>query len=190
MKVGIIGPTDIDVTSRAAGLDPAACKSTAAAIGEGLARRGHSVVLVPDRGVAVLAAWAYRTAGGPHLIGIIPHGGTSAQVATTCCESHRDLCHETVEDLNWNAQHERICQLSDVLVCIGMSCGTIAELAWTKWVGNTPVIVIKPLVSGIPPEVAAETDVRWVADSKGVYELLDAMANPAPRIGQPIDSPL
>jgi predicted Rossmann-fold nucleotide-binding protein len=188
MRVGIIGPTDIDVTSKAAGLDPAVCKHTAIAAGEGLARRGYAVALVPDRGVAVLAAQAYRAAGGLHLLGIIPHGGTSAQAATTCCDSHRDLCHETVEDLNWNAQHERICQLADVLVCIGMSCGTIAELAWTKWVGNTPVIAIRPLMSGIPPEVEAETDVRWVEDLAGVYEQLDALA--ARQVGQPIDSPV
>ena len=189
MKVGIIGPTDIDVTSKAAGLDPAVCKRTAVAAGEGLAHRGDTLVLVPDRGVAVLAAQAYRAAGGPHLIGIIPHGGTSAQGATTCCENHRDLCHETVEDLSWNAQHERICQLADALVCIGMSCGTIAELAWTKWVGNTPIIAIRPLMSGIPPEVEAETDVRWVEDLEGVYGLLDAIDASA-RVGQPIDSPV
>jgi predicted Rossmann-fold nucleotide-binding protein len=190
MRVGIIGPTDVDVTSRAAGLDAAVCKRTAVGAGEGLAQRGDTVVLVPDRGVALLAAQAYRAAGGPNLIGIIPHGGTSAQAATTCCENHRDLCHETVEDLSWNAQHERICQLADVLVCIGMSCGTIAEIAWTKWVGDTPVIVIQPLVSGIAPEVEAETDVRWVEDLEGVYESLDAIANQAHRVGQPTDSPV
>ena len=189
MKVAIIGPTDIDVTSRAAGLDPAVCKRTAVEAGAGLAQRGDTVVLVPDRGVALLAAQAYRIAGGPCLIGIIPHGGTSAQAATTCCENHRDLCHATVEDLSWNAQHERICQLADVLVCIGMSCGTLAEIAWTKWVGNTPVIVIRPLVSGIAPEVEAETDIRWVEDLPGVYELLDALAD-STRVGQPAHSPV
>jgi len=189
MKVGIIGPTDIDVTSRAAGLDPAVCRRTAAAAGEGLAQRGDILILVPDRGVAVLAAQAYRAAGGPRLIGIIPHGGTSAQAATTCCESHRDLCHETVEDLSWTAQHERICQLADVLVCIGMSCGTMAELAWTKWVGNTPVIALRPLMSGIPPEVQAETDVRWAEDLYAVYKSLDAIDS-GPPVGQAADSPL
>ena len=176
MRVGIIGPTAVDVTAIAAGLDPAVCKRTAQAAGEGLARRDYTVVLVPDRGVALLAAQAYRAAGGPRLIGIIPHGGTSAQAATTCCENNRHLCHETVEDLTWTEQHERMCQLADVLLCIGMSCGTIAEVAWTKWVGNTPVVVIRPLVSGIPPEVLAETDVHWVTDLEGFYEFLHALA--------------
>lgn len=175
MRIGIIGPTDIAVTTRAAGLDPVACEHAAREAGESLARQGHEVVVVPDRGVALLAAQAYRAAGGRRLIGIIPHGGTSAQAATSCCQSHRNLCDETVEDLSWTEQHERICQLSDLLLCIGLSCGTLSEIAWTKWVGNTPVVVIRPLVSGIPPEMAAETDLHWVEDLEGFYRFLDGV---------------
>jgi len=37
MQVGVIGPTDINVTSAAAGLDPAACEIAARAAGEELA---------------------------------------------------------------------------------------------------------------------------------------------------------
>lgn len=175
MRIGIIGPTDIQVTARAAGLDPAVCEQAAQEAGKSLARHGHEVVVVPDRGVALLAAQAYRAAGGTRLIGIIPYGGTSAQAATSCCQSHRSLCDETVEDLSWTEQHERICQLSDVLLCIGLSCGTLSEIAWTKWVGNTPVVVIRPLVSGIPPEMAAETNLHWVEGLEGFYGFLDGV---------------
>jgi len=175
MRIGVIGPTDIDVTFAAAGLDPAACERAARAAGEELARRGHAAVVVPDRGVGLLAAEAYRAAGGHELIGIIPYGGTSAQAATTNCDAHRHLCHEVVDDLSWTEQHERICQLSDVLLCIGLSCGTISEIAWTKWVGNTPVIVLRSLVSGIPPEVEAETDLHWVEDLSGFFRILDGL---------------
>jgi len=62
------------------------------------------------------------------------------------------------------------------LLCIGLSCGTIAEVAWTKWVGNTPVVVIKSLVSGIPPEVEVETDLHWVEDLEGFYKFLSGMS--------------
>jgi hypothetical protein len=72
-------------------------------------------------------------------------------------------------DLTWTGQHERICQLSDVLLCIGLSCGTLSEIAWTKWVGNTPVVVLRSLVSGIPPEMAAETELLWVEDLEAFY---------------------
>ena len=173
MRIGIIGPTNIDVTARAAGVDPATVEEAARAAGGNLAQRGYDVVVVPDRGVALLAAEAYRKAGGRRLIGVIPHGGTSAQAATSCCEAHRNLCHETVEDLTWTAQHERICQLSDVLLCIGLSCGTLSEIAWTKWVGDTPVVIVKQLVSGIPPEMGAETDLHWAGSLEEAYRFID-----------------
>ena len=175
IRVGIIGPTDIQVTAESAGLDPAACGSMASAAGENLARGGYQLVVVPDRGVGLLAAQAYHDAGGRRLIGIIPHGGTSAQAASSRCEEHRHLCHETVEDLTWTGQHERICQMSDVLLCIGLSCGTMSEIAWTKWVGNTPVVVIEPLVSGIPPEIQAETALHLVEGLQSFFELLSEM---------------
>ena len=173
VRVGIIGPTSIEVTARAANLDPAACQSAARAAGEGLAQRGCALVVVPDRGVALLAAQAYRAAGGRQLIGIIPHGGTPAQAAASRCRDHRHLCHQVVEGLTWTAQHERICQLSDVLLCIGLSCGTLSEIAWTKWVGATPVVILRPTVSGIPPEMAAETELHWVEHLEAFYRWLD-----------------
>ena len=62
MQVGVIGPTDIQVTSAAAGLDPAACEITAIVAGEELARvfrlaRQQNVVTsldmaMPDPGAA------------------------------------------------------------------------------------------------------------------------------------------
>lgn len=176
MRIGVIGPTDIDITSVAAGLDPAVCKQIAREAGQTLARNGFELVVVPDRGVGLLAAEAYRGAGGRRLVCIIPQGGTCGQQASSCCEQHRHLCHEIVDDLEWTAQHERICQLSDVLLCIGLSCGTISEIAWTKWVGNTPVVIFEPLVSGIPPEISAETDLHGVQSLDEFYEVLERLA--------------
>jgi hypothetical protein len=172
MRVGVIGPTDIHRTAKAAGLDPADCERTAGEAGAQLARHGYDVVVVPDRGVGLLVAEAYRAARGPRLIGIVPRGGTPGQAAANCCDQHRHLCDEVVDDLNWTEQHERICKLSNVLLCIGLSCGTISEIAWTKWVGDTPVIVLRPLLSAIPPEVEAETDLKWEDDLEDALRLL------------------
>lgn len=172
MRVGVIGPTDIERTAMAAALDPTACERTAREAGAELARQGYDVVVVPDRGVGLLVAEAYRMACGPLLIGIVPSGGTPGQEATNRCEQHRHLCDEVVGELQWTEQHERICKLSDVLLCIGLSCGTISEIAWTKWVGDTPVIVLRSLISAIPPEVEAETDLRWADCLEGALRLL------------------
>jgi len=176
MRIGVIGPTNIQVTSAAAGLDPDVCAGVARAAGKGLAERGYGLIVVPDRGVGLLAGQGYRAAGGPWLTGIVPHSGTSGQGAASRCRENRRLCHQVVDDLRWTEQHERICQLADALLCIGISCGTLSEIAWTKWVGATPVVVIRSLISGIPPEMEAETDLRWVDELEHVYPCLQAIA--------------
>jgi len=61
--------------------------------------------------------------------------------------------------------------LAEIMLCIGLSCGTMGAIVWTKWVGGPPVAVIEPLISGIPPEIKAETDIRLVADLEGFWEV-------------------
>jgi hypothetical protein len=42
------------------------------------------------------------------------------------------------------------------MVCVGLSCGTLAELAWTKWTPGPPVALVRGTMSGVPPEMLAE----------------------------------
>jgi hypothetical protein len=37
------------------------------------------------------------------------------------------------------------------------------------------VAVIEPLISGIPPEIRAETDIHLVADLEGFWEIVDLL---------------
>ncbi|NIO72256.1 MAG: hypothetical protein GTN71_25335 [Anaerolineae bacterium] len=175
MKVAIIGPTDVPKVASAAGLEAEAYQRCVTEAATELARRGHELVVVPDRGIALWAAEVYRQAGGPKVIGLIPSGGTGIQEEISECQKHRHLCDVVIEDLTWPEQFPRICQLAEIMLCIGLSCGTIGEIVWTKWVGGRPVVVIEPLISGIPPEIRAETDIRLVADLEGFWEILDSV---------------
>jgi hypothetical protein len=51
----------------------------------------------------------------------------------------------------------------------------MGEIVWTKWVGGPPVVVVAPLISGIPPEIAAETDIRLVSDLEEFWGILDSV---------------
>lgn len=170
MRIAIIGPTAIETVAAAGGWSAEECRRLAAQAGEELAARGHELVVVPDRGVGLIAAEAYRRAGGPKVIGLIPRGGSNLQARIAECEQHRDLCDVVVDDLTWDEQHPRLCQLADALLCIGLSCGTIAEIAWTKWTGYKPVFVLRELVSAIPPEIMAETNVQLVGGLEEVWD--------------------
>ncbi|MDD5555904.1 MAG: hypothetical protein PHN82_01505 [bacterium] len=164
MKVAVIGPSDIDTVARAAGVGAGLIREAAAETGRLLAAAGHELVVCPDRGVAVIAAAAYKEAGGRRLRGLIPTAGDAAAGSPGRVQRNRPLCDEVLEDLTWYEQHSRLVRLADAMICIGMSCGTVCEIAWTKWTKRIPVLVIRGLCSPVPAEIGAETDIRY-ADS-------------------------
>ena len=162
MKVGIIGPSNIDGVSEAAGIDPGRMREQAGEAGRTLASSGHELVIVPDKGVPVIAAKAYRAAGGKKIWGLIPTSGHSAEGASSRVQRNSCLCDETRRDLTWHEQHSRLVEFADVLLCVGMSCGTLCEIAWTKWTKKIPVFILTGQGSRVPPEIEAETDVRYI----------------------------
>lgn len=156
MRVAVIGPTNVARVGGAAGIGPAAYTGAAAAVGRLLAAAGAGLIVVPDRGVAIAAMDAYLASGGTRLTGLCPSSGVSEPAAAASVREHRDRCHEVVDDLSWYEQHHRIGVLADRMVCVGLSCGTLAELAWTKWTPGPPVALVRGTMSGIPPEMLAE----------------------------------
>lgn len=173
----VLGPSNLDRVAAAAGLPAAHLAQTAAAVGAMVARAGHILVVVPDRGVAVLAAEAYRAAGGDHVIGIAPSRGECHPDAAASLARNVHLCDEVHDSLSWYEQHHWIGRVSDRMVAVGMSCGTLAELAWTKWTPGPPVAMVAGTSSPVPPELLAEADVE-VLPLSGIEAWLSA--GPAP----------
>jgi hypothetical protein len=156
MRVAVIGPTNLARVGAAAGIAPDVYTGAAAAVGRLLAVARAGLIIVPDRGVAVAAMDAYLVHGGPWLTGLCPSSGVSEPAAALAVREHRGRCHEVVDDLSWYEQHHRIGMLADRMVCVGLSCGTLAELAWTKWTPGPAVALVGGTMSGVPPEMLAE----------------------------------
>lgn len=172
--VAVLGPSNIARVAAAAGIAPARLIDAAEQVGVMIARRGWSMIVVPDRGVAVSAMDGYLAAGGTRLIGLTPASGISEPAAMPSIELQRVRCHELRDELTWYEQHHQIGEMSDAMVTIGLSCGTIAELAWTKWNPSPPpVSFVAGTASGLPPEIAAELRVDVIALAN-VGDWLDA----------------
>jgi predicted Rossmann-fold nucleotide-binding protein len=174
VRVAVIGPSDIGRVARAAGADPGRIEAAAAEAGRLLAAAGHELVVCPDRGVPVIAARAYRAAGGRRILGLIPASGDSAPGSISRVERHSALCDEADRSLTWYEQHARIVRDSDAMICLGLSCGTACEIAWTKWTKRIPVYVLDGLGSAVPPEIGAETEIRRRGALSEIIAELDA----------------
>lgn len=171
-RVAVIGPTNLPKIAAASGIPLACYERLAASVGTLLGRLQLELVVVPDRGIAILALEAYRAAGGRKVIGLVPEGGESDPVATDNCLAHMSQCDELLTGFTWPEQHAVLCRVSQALVCVGLSCGTMAEIVWTKWIPGRQVFVLRPTVTGLPPEILAEARVRLVDDPQDLYEAL------------------
>jgi SLOG cluster4 family len=173
--VGLIGPTNLQRISAASGIPEAHYRDSAYAAGKLIAQSGAALAIVPDRGVAILGMQGYRDAEGPWIVGLMPSGGPSESVATPNCLSHGAQCNEIVSGFTWHHQHARLCEMCDLLVCVGLSCGTLAEIAWTKWVGGPRILAMRSTLTDIPKEILAETKITFAESFVDLAERMPGM---------------
>jgi predicted Rossmann-fold nucleotide-binding protein len=159
--------------STASGIPEVRYRDAAYGAGRVIAHSGAALVVVPDRGVALLGMQGYREAEGPWIVGLTPSGGPSESVATANCSNHASECDEIVSGFTWHHQHARICEMCNLLVCVGLSCGTLAEIAWTKWVGGPRILAMRNTLTALPKEILAETNITFV---ESFEDLADRMA--------------
>lgn len=160
--IGLIGPTNLKRISQASGIPENRYRDAAYHAGRAIARMNAMLTIVPDRGVAMSGMHGYREAQGAWTVGLVPAGGPSDSVATQNCLENSVACDEVIDGFTWHHQHAFICEFSNLLICVGLSCGTIAEIAWSKWVRGPKILVMRDTLSGIPKEILAETDVEFV----------------------------
>ena len=160
-RVGIIGPTNPTLMEERAGLVSGTLEAVAGEIGEFLAEKPLAMVCVPLKGVPLWALEGYRLFGGKDALALWPRPGSVAETSQAQSLGRPELAHCVRDDLTWGEEPFELARISDCLVAIGLSCGTMIEMVATKWVKNTPVLVVRSLMTGIPAEIAAELDLRF-----------------------------
>jgi len=162
--IGLIGPTNLRRIAEASAIPERRYRDCALEAGAVIARHRAILAMVPDRGIAMSGLQGYSAARGMWTIGLVPDGGPSDSVATPNCLENAAACDEVLGGFTWHHQHAALCELSDLMICVGLSCGTITEIAWTKWVRKPRVLALRETFSAIPAEILAETDVVLIDD--------------------------
>lgn len=162
--VGVIGPTDVAAIENAVPLARGTLEAAAHRLGTFLADQAFSMACIPDRGVGLWVLESYWHNDGLASLALSPSG--AEQLDDSADETPRNswMATRVRTDLTWENAPAQLVRECDAFACIGLSCGTITEIAWTKWISRFPIFVVKSFVSGIPVEVAAELDLRWCAD--------------------------
>jgi hypothetical protein len=157
--IGAIGPTNIQRFSKLTGKTQDFLLGKAQAIGEILAKKNCELWVNSDKGMLVAVARVYKSSGGKRCVVLYPDKGEPwpKKHATPYIRYADELRKEP----NWFWSNYNVVTLPDICICVGLSAGTLSELAYIKWnyqlkCGNLKKLVaIKELLRDqtIPPEI-------------------------------------
>jgi len=163
MNIGIIGPTDLKRTARIIGIPLQKYVEAIQRIG-GLLASTHNIVIIPDRGedglsTSVLVADIYRQhSSRGRVTGVVPDEWRwgSLRLDLTLCDAIERCA-------TWANAAMRIVELSDILIVLGISAGTMMEICWGKWI-KKPFVILDDYVSEIPLEIGEELRILHVSN--------------------------
>jgi SLOG cluster4 family len=159
--VGIVGPTNTALIEETAELPPGVLEKTARDIGTYLAEQSLPMACVPVKGVPLWALEAYHQAGGTDSLALWPGLGDQFEEGTQTSPGKPELAGQMRDDLTWAQEPFELAKTCRCMIAIGLSCGTMVEIIATKWLKRRPVLCLSHLMTAIPPEIAAELNIRY-----------------------------
>jgi hypothetical protein len=169
-SVGVVGPTDVLLVEKTAGLSAGTLKNAAREVGVFLAEQSLGMVCVPVKGVPLWALEAYKQAGGNNSLALWPGRSEPLENGKETKPGNPELADRRRDDLAWGEGPFELAKSSDCLVSLGLSCGTMVEMIATKWMKGCPVLLVRSLMTGIPDEIAAELNLRYSASVESLKQ--------------------
>lgn len=161
MIVGVIGPTDLQKFCVLLEKPAEELLERAAQVGKALAESPvvDELWVNPDGGMIGAVAHAYKDFGGKRLVVLVPRRAIPWPLAHV--RPYTRIADEVRRTATWFTANHEVVTMPHVCVCVGLSSGTLSELAYIKWdaqfsQGNLRrLIAIRELLRDgvMPPEI-------------------------------------
>lgn len=181
IKVGIIGPTNIPKLSKLTDKSQDFFLEKARLVGKILAETNCELWINSDKGMLVAVGRAYKKFGGKKLVVLYPSKGEPWPKEHA--KPYIKYADELRKERNWFWSNYNVIALPDLCVCVGLSTGTLSELAYIKWnhqlkCGNLKKLIgIRELLRGnkLPSEVEYDIKaiVRYVKKTEDLRDFLE-----------------
>jgi len=166
LKIGIIGPTNLRKLSKLTKKPVKFFISQAEKIGKLLAEAGWELWVNSDKGMAENIARSYKKNNGKKLVILYP--GKAEPWPNKHARPYKKYADELRKEPNWFWTNYNVVAIPDLCICVGLSAGTLSELAYIKWNhqlkrGNLKkLIAIKELLRERKLPLEIEVDVRKI----------------------------
>ena len=166
LKIGVIGPTNLQKLNKLTQKPVDFFLRKAKKIGKILAENGAELWVNSDKGMLVGVTRAYKKNNGQRLVVLYP--GKGEPWPNKHAKPYIRYADEMRKERNWFWSNYNVVALPDICICVGLSAGTLSELAYIKWNHRLKrgslkkLIVIKELLRGgrLPPEI--EFDIKEI----------------------------
>ena len=176
MKVVVLGTGDLTKIPRFTKINKKELNEMINSLGGMIAKKGHELIIVPDRGIPAEVAKAYKAADGKRVIGVVPVN--DKQYGVKHLEPFLGLLDEKIEVEHWYDANGEIAAAGDICIIMGMSPGIMAEICLLKYhyrhLGSkTRVYLLKNCMSGeIPKEIEEEFEFNYINSVKELEKVL------------------
>lgn len=161
MRIGIIGPAHVDKFCKLLGFKKEEYLDKVCDIAEHIANTGHEIMIVPHKkSVSEQFARAYQRNDGKKTIGIFPLDDIERGFDFL----NQELVDEHINSGTWRNLTETIDENSDILLCFGLTPGTVTEICQTKWYKVKKIYIIEDFISRkLPEEINAKLRIEYIA---------------------------
>lgn len=171
MRIGLIGPSRFEKV----GVKKEKIDKILEFIGENIAKSEHEVVITPSPGLPYETAKYYKEHGGKNIIGIAPLD--DREFGIRHIREQMKILDKRINGGTWYSCPMRLIQNSDLLICLGLSAGTLIEISMIKYAikfkkSNIKLLVIKNLAK-LPEVLEQELKGRvFYTSASGLVEWL------------------
>lgn len=166
LKIGIIGPTNMGKLLHLTGKPLGFFLKKAEVIGQVLAQLDCELWVNSDGGMINYIARSYQKHGGKRLVMLYPRKGEPwPNTHTKVHLQHADILSP---QRNWFWANYAVVTIPDICLCVGLSAGTLSELAYIKWncqfsQGNMKkLFAVRELIRGGHLPLEIEVEVRHI----------------------------
>ena len=174
MKISIFGSGDINKIIKYSETNEEELKKLLEDLGKFLVKKNVEIVIVPSRGISYDIAKIYKDNGGKKVIGLIPK--EDKQYGLNHIKEYMDIIDEEINIGNWYDLNGKIAAYGDLAICIGLSGGSICNIAMLKYhhkylKNKTKLIIFKNTISNkkLPKEL--EEEIKYLHYIEKVEEL-------------------
>ena len=131
MRISLLGPGDLTKILRFTKLSEQELKKLVEDIGKIIAEKGHEIVIIPNKGIPIEIAKAYKKNKGKKVYGIVPTKDKDFGIKHI--EPYLQFIDEKIEVGTWYETASKIASSGEICLVVGLSPGVMRALAVLKF---------------------------------------------------------